>query len=101
VPGITEVASATVAADSRGRIVVGYQLQGTAYFVGFYELDEAGAVVVADGTDGGVREVLGWLATFSARLDRHRVVVAGDAQTFGSSVRVRQYGHQVPISLNW
>jgi hypothetical protein len=70
---------------------VGYPLQGTAYFVGFYELDEAGAVVAAEGTDGGVREVLGWLATFSAKLERHRVVVAGDSQAFGSSVRVRQY----------
>lgn len=70
---------------------IGYPLQGTAYFVGFYELDAAGNVVAAEGTDGGTREVLGWLAQFSAQLDRQRLVVAGDSYAAGSPIRVRQY----------
>jgi uncharacterized delta-60 repeat protein len=77
-----------------GHILVrtmGAPLQGTAYYVGFYELDESGTVVPAAGTDGGIREVLGWLPTFSAAPGRQRLVVAGDSQAAGSSIRVRQY----------
>jgi uncharacterized delta-60 repeat protein len=70
---------------------VGVPLQGSSYYVGFYDLDEGGVLSSRTGKQGVVRDVVGWLGTFSTVLDRRRILVAGDSQAPGSAIRIRQY----------
>jgi uncharacterized delta-60 repeat protein len=71
--------------------IAGIPVRGMDYYVGFVEIDGTGALAPATGGDGSVTDVVGWFGYHSAALARRRVVIAGDSQTRGSAVRLRQY----------
>jgi hypothetical protein len=71
--------------------IAGIPTRGAEYYVGFVEIDEAGAVSPNTGGDGYVTDAVGWFGDPSTTAARRRLVIAGDGQARGSAIRLRQY----------